>query len=158
MSARNNTSHENRSHSLDDSGSSDVTEMLSELARRLEANRNAAAEKEKRARLPLANKDNVNLSARVTNDSDKAKGKQREKVAISPAVSTVVEESMSQGMASMLLSAATTSDRGSASASRNIMASREGREEKPAVGFTTFSRQPVNPGMPQLLLSPRIPS
>lgn len=98
--------------------------MLSELARRLEANRNAAAEKERRARIPLAKKDNVLSSAHTVSDSAHAKGKQRERIAISPAVSTVVEESMSQGMASMLLSAGTTSN-GTSSASGTVMASRE---------------------------------
>lgn len=98
---RSNTSHGPRSLSLDDS-TSDVTEMLGELARRLEANRNIAVEKESHARLPLANKENVAQACSST-ESGNGKGKQREKVAVSPAVSTVVEESMSQGMAGMLL-------------------------------------------------------
>lgn len=79
-----------------------MTELLGELARRLEANRNKALEKENRPRPPLANKKNL-IPTRPASDTSNAKGKQREKVAISPAVSTVLEESMSQGMAGMLL-------------------------------------------------------
>lgn len=120
-SARNNTSHGPRSHSVDDT-TSDVTEMLGELARRLEANRNAAAEKENHARMPLASKENL-APTRTNADSNNGKGKQREKVAISPAFSTVVEESMSQGMAGMLLNS--TKSEISQRAARSILGPRE---------------------------------
>jgi hypothetical protein len=124
VSARNNTSHGLRSHSVDDT-TSDVTEMLGELARRLEANRNAVAEKENHARMPLANRENVG-PMRPSADSNNAKGKQREKVAISPAFSTVVEESMSQGIAGMLINSSKSKSDTCQRAVRSILGSREG--------------------------------
>jgi hypothetical protein len=107
-----NTSHGDRSLSMDDTNS-EVAELLGELARRLEADKKAAIERDRLATSIKVKQNKASsaphaaaivLQPQSDHSALDVKGKQREKIAISPACSTVEEECMSQGIAGLALS------------------------------------------------------